>query len=77
MSDELMADGGEDRAIAFWEQQATKRPNLRQYIAPEISRLRGVVPENLVVNGGFEEGTPGGTEPGQPPELPGWWLDIH
>ena len=47
---------------------------LRAYTQPEIDRLNGVVRPNLLANGDFEKGEPGGKEPGQPPKLPGWWF---
>ncbi len=63
--------------MAFWKAASDKQPALRPFIQPEINRLQGVTYENLVTNGGFEEGTAGTLEPGNPPDLPGWWFYDH
>ena len=67
MSERMLAEGDADAAIAWWQARMDERPALERYLGPEINRLRGVEPENIVTNGSFEEG-----EPGDPPTLPGW-----
>jgi hypothetical protein len=66
--------GGKTKAVAFWEKELEKRPELRPFIRPEIDRIQGIKHRNLVSNGDFEKGTPGTLEPGNPPHLPGWWF---
>jgi len=66
--------GEKQEAVALWKKEMEARPQLTPFIQPEINRLLGIVPKNLVLNGGFEEGEPGGPEAGQPPRLPGWWF---
>lgn len=63
----LLKEQPKEKVIAFWQEQMQKRPALEGYIGPQINSLKGVEHENIVVNGGFEEG-----KPGDPPELPGW-----
>lgn len=70
----LAQEGDTRSAVSFWRQELTARPQLAAFIQPEVDRLLGVTAENLVTNGEFEKGTAGGTEPGQPPRLPGWWF---
>jgi len=67
MSERMVADRGTEEAIAWWQGKMEQRPRLERYIGPEMNRLRGVEPENIVANGSFEEG-----EAGEPPTLPGW-----
>jgi len=70
----MSKNGTSEKAVAFWKAERRERPRLTPFIQPEINRLLGVVPKNLVRNGDFEEGEPGGSEAGQPPRLPGWWF---
>lgn len=56
-----------DEVIAWWEEQMARRPQLERYIGPEANRLRGIEPQNVVLNGNFEDG-----EAGDLPVLPGW-----
>jgi hypothetical protein len=61
-------------AVRFWNEELTRRPSLEMFIKPEINRIRGIVPKNLLVNPDFEQGEPGDLTPGNPPKLPGWWF---
>jgi len=62
-----LAKAPKDKVIAYWEAALQARPALEAYIGPEINELKGVAPENVVPNGGFEKGAAG-----DPPKLDGW-----
>jgi hypothetical protein len=68
----LVKDGGTTAAAAFWEKELAARPELAAYIGPALNKLKGVIPPNIVVNGGFDDGTPGDAASGAHPVLPGW-----
>jgi hypothetical protein len=74
VSGRLAAADSKAAAVAFWRAAQPARAALAPFIGPEVDRLRGIVHKNKVRNGGFEDGTAGGTEPGAPPVLPGWWF---
>ena len=58
----------------FWKKELSRWPSLKIFIKPEINRLLGVIPVNLLTNPGFEKGDPGDKTQGNPPKLPGWWF---
>lgn len=67
ISERMLAARDADAVLAWWRARLDERPTLERYIGPELNRLRGIEPENIVTNGSFEQG-----EAGDPPTLPGW-----
>jgi hypothetical protein len=67
LSRQLLARQSREQVIAYWETQGKRHPGLQKHIGPQVLLLRGVVPPDVVVNGGFERGSPG-----DPPTLEGW-----
>jgi len=67
ISKSVLEDKAKEQVVAFWEQQMTIFPALEMYVGPEIHRLKGIAPQSVVANGGFEDG-----QAGDPPALPGW-----
>jgi len=67
LTGKMLKEQTKEQVVGYWEAQMERRPALASYIGPQINRLKGIKPANIVVNGSFEEG-----EPGDPPKLPGW-----
>lgn len=66
-ADRRVAATGRNEAIAYWQAQQKRLPALADAIAVVLREIDGKGNPNLLVNGGFEKGTPG-----NPPTLDGW-----
>ncbi|MBM3891833.1 MAG: hypothetical protein FJ388_22180, partial [Verrucomicrobia bacterium] len=67
LTERMLKQESKDKVIAHWRELMKQRARLEPHIGPQINKLMGVEPPNVVVNGGFEKGAPG-----DPPTLPGW-----
>ncbi|MHC4874494.1 MAG: DUF4838 domain-containing protein, partial [Planctomycetota bacterium] len=75
VSNDLLKSKNKEEVISFWKSQADKYKSISPYIHAHIKTfIKKEALKDYLVNGNFENGTPGNDKPGNPPKLPGWWF---
>jgi hypothetical protein len=69
LTERLLEKQPKREVAAYWKAQIDEHPKLARWAATQAYLLENGPGDNLLANGGFEQGSPG-----SPPTLPGWTL---
>ena len=68
VTEQHLAKHDPDATLAWLDARMQAHPKMAAYIGPQINRLKGIEPENVVPNGDFEQGAMAQSAP----DMPGW-----